>query len=98
MTATISCRTLDGKTEGEKQGKAHNKESEPHNTDDQMSHSTEYTVPLEPKPASKKQHRDSLQPTTKRAPKTTAKKKVQFRQIEVEESVSANTGFSVIKT
>ncbi|KAJ8437972.1 hypothetical protein Cgig2_033705 [Carnegiea gigantea] len=96
---TITCerksRTLVSEAEGERQGKAHNKESEPHNNDDLMSQSTEYTVPPKPEPARKKQrkqhHRDSLQPTTKRAPKTTAKKKVQFRHIEVEEPVSANT-------
>jgi len=40
MIATISCRTLVSEAEGETQGKAHNKESEPTNTDDQMSQST----------------------------------------------------------
>ena len=40
MTATISCRILVSEAEGETQGKAHNKESEPTNTDDQMSQST----------------------------------------------------------
>ena len=42
MTTIISCRTLvsEAKGETETQGKAHNKESEPTNTDDQMSQST----------------------------------------------------------
>ncbi|KAJ8420931.1 hypothetical protein Cgig2_017127 [Carnegiea gigantea] len=91
ITYKRKSRTLVSEAEGERQGKAHNKESEPHNNDDQMSQSTEYTVPPKPEPASKKQrkqhHRDSLQPTTKRAPKITTKKKVQFRHIEVEEPV-----------
>ena len=39
MTTTISCRTLVSEAEGETQGKAHSKESEPTNTDDQMSQS-----------------------------------------------------------
>ena len=88
--------------EAERQGKVHNKESEPQNTNDQMGQSIEYTIPLEPEPASKKQmkqhHRDSLQPTMKRAPKIIAKKKVQFRHVEVEEPISANTDLLVIKT
>ncbi|KAJ8434518.1 hypothetical protein Cgig2_030141 [Carnegiea gigantea] len=102
ITYKRKLRTWVSEAEGERQGKTHSKESEPQYNDDQMSHSTEYTDPSRPKPASKKQrkqhHRDSLQPTTKRAPKTTAKKKVQFRHIEVEEPVSANTSLSVIKT
>ena len=102
MTIAISCRTLVSEPEAERQGKAHTKESDARYNEDQMSQSTEYSEPPEPEPASKKQwkqhHKGSLQPTTKRAPKTTAKKKVQFNHNEVEEPVSANTGLSVIKT
>ncbi|KAJ8440473.1 hypothetical protein Cgig2_013632 [Carnegiea gigantea] len=61
-----------------------------------MSQSTEYTDPPEPEPPSKKQreqhHKDSLQPTTKRAPKTTVKKKVQFSHNEVEEPSTDKAG------
>ncbi|KAJ8443818.1 LOW QUALITY PROTEIN: hypothetical protein Cgig2_017299 [Carnegiea gigantea] len=100
ITYKRKSKTLVSEAEGERQGKAHNQESEPHNNDDQMSQSTEYTIPPEPEPASKKQrkqhHRDSLQPTTKRAPKTTTKRKSNSGILKLKNL--ANTGLSVIKT
>ncbi|KAJ8445884.1 hypothetical protein Cgig2_000196 [Carnegiea gigantea] len=97
MTTTMYCRTL--VSEVERQGK---------NTNDQVGQCSEYTVPTEHEPASKKQrkqhHTESVQPTMKRAPKRTPRKKVQFRHVKVEEprldyeqwSAIVQTGFGGI--
>ncbi|KAJ8437275.1 hypothetical protein Cgig2_010100 [Carnegiea gigantea] len=94
------CRTL--VSEAKKQGKVCNKLLEPQNTNDQVGECSEYTVPTKHEPASKKQrkqhHTDSVQPTMKGAPKTTARKKVLFRHVKLEEPVSANTDLSVVTT
>ncbi|KAJ8447881.1 LOW QUALITY PROTEIN: hypothetical protein Cgig2_012016 [Carnegiea gigantea] len=78
-------------SEAKRQGKVCNKHSKPRNTNDQVGQCTEYTVPTEHEPTRKKQrkqhHTDSVQPTMKRALKTTARKKVQFRHVEVEEPI-----------
>ncbi|KAJ8428962.1 hypothetical protein Cgig2_003293 [Carnegiea gigantea] len=64
--------------------------------------SNEHTIPIEHEPVRKKQrkqqHTDSAQPTMKKAPKRTPRKKMQFRHVEVEEPVSANTDVLVITT
>ncbi|KAJ8434671.1 hypothetical protein Cgig2_030057 [Carnegiea gigantea] len=102
VTVTYKRKSRTLVSEVERQGKVCNKQSEPQNTNDQVGQCSEYTVPTEHEPASKKQrkqpHIDSVQPTMKRAPKTTARKKVQFRHVEVEDPVNYDQWSAIMHT